>query len=57
MVEQAKKKKKSARCMCACVKEGGLWEQELGSAESGTITSVVCHVSLGPTQKGSGDSS
>lgn len=43
--------------MCACVKEGGLWEQELGSAESGTITSVVCHVSLGPTQKGSGDSS
>lgn len=36
------------------VKEEAIWERELGSAESGTITLTVCHVSLGLTQGGSG---
>lgn len=36
------------------VKEETIYEQELGSAESGTITLTGCHVSLGLTQEGPG---
>ena len=39
-------------CMHLKVKEEAIWEQELGSAESGAITWTVCHVRLGLTQGG-----
>lgn len=55
--EESEARARDYMYICMETSEEMVSKQDHGSAECGTITSTVCHVGLGLTQEGSGDSS